>query len=337
MKIIHVFPFFRRFGGAQKVIVTLFCFFQKEIPSYVSSFQKYDEIISLFKDELSENEYFVFSFKKIRNLENSIVFSHDRKMTILLLFASLFVRFKIVHVAHNVFTDKKLFTLFPKNIIAVSEAVKNNLIDYFGISKDRVKVIYNGIEDVGKDFSTLDYVENGQIKILFLAQIEPVKQQIDLVEFLKDKIKDNLTIDFAGDGKDSALLQDLISREGLHNRFRYLGFVSNVSELIKQYHYVMLFSKKEGLGLSLVESCMLSKPVITRGIDGCAACAEICIDKYNGFIANDFEELESLLDTIDSIPSNTYKAMCKNARKTYEEKFSLDIMKSSYQKYISRL
>lgn len=337
LKIIHCYPRFMRFGGAQKVIMTLFSFFRKEFPSYVSSFQKYDDIISLFKKNVSKEEYFELSVKNVRKLGNSVVFSHHRKITSFLVLVSILFRFRLVHVSHSVFTDKKFFSLFPKNIIAVSEAARNNLIVYFGVSRDRIKVIYNGIEDFGKDVKAIDYVENGKVKILFLGQIEPVKQQIDTIEFLKDKLKSNVTIDFAGDGKDAFLLQELISKEGLQDRFNYLGFISNVNELIQQYHYIMLFSKKEGLGLSLIEACMLSKPVITRGIDGCEACAEICTDKYNGFIVNNYEELERVLNTIDLVPANIYQDMCDNARKIYEDKFSLNIMEESYRSYISTL
>jgi len=334
MKIIHAFPLFRRYGGAQKVIMTLFSFFKGGHLSYISSYQNYQDILDLFKNKFTINEYIKISFWNLLKYRNSIVFSHDRKVTLFLVFAAFFIRFKVIHVAHNVFTNKRLFTVFPTNIIAVSYAVKNNLVDYFKVSPERVQVIYNGIEDFGKDVKITNYAEKEVVRVLFLAQIEPVKQQLKIVDFLKNRLNWNVRIDFAGDGNDADSLQELIQSEGLQDRFNYIGFVENVNELIQDYHYVMLFSKKEGLGLSLIEACMLSTPIITKGVDGCEACAEICIDGYNGFIANDFVQLEHVLNSLNSISEVKYKLLCRNARKVYEGKFSLEAMKNKYEEYL---
>lgn len=336
-KIIHCFPRFRRFGGAQKVILTLHNLLGDKYTSYVSSFQRYFDTIDSFQDVVPDTKYIRMSVLNLLKFRNAIVFSHDRKVTLFLLFFSKIFHFQLIHVAHSVFTDKKLFTFFPYRIIAVSEAVKHNLVNFFEIKEERISVIYNGVEDAVGKLSIKEYSDSGVLNILFLAQIEPVKQQLEVLKHLKGKLKPTVKIDFAGSGGQAAELQKVIENYDLHNQFRYLGFISDVNALITDYHYVLLFSKKEGLGLSLIESCMNSRPIITRGAGGCEACAEVCINNFNGFIVNSLDDLESLLNSLDQIPFPNYKELCFNSRQVFENKFSLQRMVKEYESVIQKL
>lgn len=49
--------------------------------------------------------------------------------------------------AHNTFNDFRWFCWFPENIIAVSNGVKENLVNYFRLPENRITVIFNGIKD----------------------------------------------------------------------------------------------------------------------------------------------------------------------------------------------
>jgi glycosyltransferase involved in cell wall biosynthesis len=111
----------------------------------------------------------------------------------------------------------------------------------------------------------------------------------------------------------------------------------NFTKLISEYHYVMLFSQKEGLGLTLVESCMVGRPVITRGNDGCEACAEVCIDQYNGFVTNTIEELEKCLNSLVKVNSQKYDELSVHAREIYNQKFQLQTMLSKYVDYLENI
>lgn len=335
MKLIHVFPLFRRFGGAQKVIMSLYNSFSYEYDSYISSFQSYEEIHEIFKEKVKKENYITFSLAGLNEFKGGIVVSHDRKMTLLLMLLKPFSSFQLIHIAHGVYYNKKLFSLFPKNIIAVSYAVKRNLTEIFNVNSKNISVIHNGLIDCGSDQVNINYPINGKIKILFLGQIENNKQQLNLVKSLMGDINKNVQIDFAGEGEDSHLLKTFIEEYNLFANFNYIGFQTEVDKLILDYQYVMLFSKKEGLGISLIEACMMGTPVLAKTIGGSEACGEICIDEYNGFNINTIGDVKRVINSLSSINENKYRELCYNSRKLFNEKFNKKLMMGRYSAYFN--
>lgn len=337
MKVIQVYDKLDRHGGAQSVLITLDQhFLSKNIDIFLSGLNCYEDIF--FKDTVAKNRYITFKLSNIFSFSNSIVISHSRKITTLLIVANTFLRLncKIIHVSHSIFLSKKKFTLYPKSIIAVSNSVKQNLVEYFGINETNITVIYNGIEDLINEIEIPTYRQNNEIKVLYVGRIENVKQQIKLVQKLSGSLNKNIKIHFAGDGSEVEELERLINKNG-HENFKYIGFQKNIPALATKYHYVMLFSQKEGLGLSLVEGCMAGRPLITKGINGCEACAEVCFDEYNGFIVNSYEELTNCLNQLNQIKDGRYHQLCVNSRRVYKEKFQLNRMLSAYTSYIDDL
>jgi glycosyltransferase involved in cell wall biosynthesis len=235
----------------------------------------------------------------------------------------------IVHVAHNIFTNLKYFTIFQKNIIAVSNAVKKNLIEYFGVKDSNVEVIYNGIEDAllkrHKTYLNQNYDLN--IKILLAARICRVKRQVELVMHTKGFLNDNIELYFAGEGDEYDLLENTI---GSCNQYKMLGHIDVLKEMDK-YDYVCLFSQKEGFGISLIEGCMMGKPLLTNDID---AVLEINEHNYNGFVVKNWNELIECINKLPNRFSVEYKRLSSNSRKKYESFFTLDKMLDEYREYI---
>jgi glycosyltransferase involved in cell wall biosynthesis len=235
----------------------------------------------------------------------------------------------IVHVAHNTFTNLRYFTILPKNIIAVSNAVKHNLIDYFKINDKRIRVIYNGIEDARVNGNEIynGLNDTSKIKILLAGRITKVKQQVELVINTKDALNSNIEIYFAGEGDTQKLLKEAI---GQSNQYKLLGY-TDIKKEMKNYDYVCMFSQKEGLGNSLIEGCMFGKPLLTNDIE---AVLEINEHNYNGFVAKDWKELVMHINKLPNRSSDEYNRLSSNARKKYESFFTIDKMLSEYRDYI---
>jgi glycosyltransferase involved in cell wall biosynthesis len=278
-------------------------------------------------ENLTVKQFSFLFFLKISN--KSVIISHHRKLTTLLIIvrALLFKRFRIIHVAHNEFHTLKYFTLFPKQIIAVSEKVKQNLTNYFNIESNRINVIYNGIPDRNPESSIYCRKHDGVIRILVPARITAVKSQCRIVQELKGNLHENIEIHFAGTGDDLDKLKELVKNEP---QFKVLGFQS-FDLIINDYDYVMLFSTMEGLPTVFLESFMYGKPVISNNAGG---SLEILDDNNNGFYAADFE---SLIATVNSLPTNNsekYRQLCINARKKYKACYTIDKMIESYYKLL---
>lgn len=326
MKIITIYPNFANKGGAQDVALQLANRLNNNMTPVVLTDTPYDNI---FKDYRKQAQFIPFSLKAIIKLagNNTVFLSHHRKSTSLLMLCKLLLgkKLHVIHIAHNTFSNLKMLSLFPQNIIAVSNGVKENLINYFHVPDKHIHVIHNGIKDYQNNQNIKTTTKT--ISILIPGRICAVKQQVEIVKQTKGKLAPHIHIHFAGSGEDVGLLKKEI---GSSTQYRYTGFI-NLKDNLNQYDYVCLFSKNEGLALVLIEGCMFGKPLITNNIPG---VLDINRDKINGFVYPDFL---SLIQGINNLPfpnTNEYIQLSNNARLRYEKLFTEDKMIKQYERII---
>jgi len=331
MKIYILYNNFRTLGGAQQCSIEL----GRQL------LNKNNKIIALTNTPLNKihnyNKKDNVTFKKfslwnlLRIKKEDLIFCNDRKLTSLYV-AFLFFTFRkrtSFYIARNTYENKRLLSFFPKKIVAISSGVKDNLISYFHINPDRITIINDSCIDKFSIYKRKTE-KNNYIKILFPANITKVKRQVEFVTALKNKIKPNIKIDFAGEGP---LKKKLIKVIGNSNQFKVLGYI-NVFAALPDYDYVCMFSVNEGLGISLIEGCMFYKPLITNNIK---SVLEVNKPGYNGFVANNFRDLVDVINNLPDRNSDEYKRLAKNARKIYEKSFTPDIMLKKYRAMINNL
>lgn len=330
MKVVTVYPYFINKGGAQDMAI-----------SVAKGIVKSEKPIVLIKDKRINDAYINsgVEFKKLslRNIyqyhkKGYTFLSHHRKTTTFIKIISLvlfFNKLQIVHVAHNTFNSLKLFTLFPDKNIAVSNTVKENMIQYFDLKERSIDVIYNGISDRYDAGKSTDNV-NDIIKILFLGRIDPVKRQVEFVKATKGKLADNVRVYFGGLGIDYELLKRTIQSDP---HYIMLGLIDPYKELYK-YDYVCLYSEKEGLPLSLIEAQMFCKPLLTNDIP---QCLEINRNNYCGFVDHSWEDIIKRINNLPLPKSDKYHSLSANSRSIYETKFSYEIMIKRYIDVLSSI
>lgn len=328
MIIVNAFVGFKVYGGAASVAFQLYSYFKNiGYTSIISSFNKFEEIHDKYNVDGCD-------YKRIEEIsglkdDKVLIFSHQRKVTHLLLFLKIFgnYNYSVVHVSHNEFRTFKFFRLYPENNIAVSERVKGNMIQYFGVKNENIEVIYNGIEDLYCKEKDKIRKKDDNIKILYAARINSVKRQVQLVNELKGKINQGIQIHFAGIGDDYKLLKDVCENS---ESFICLGF-KNIDEIIYDYDYIMLFSTNEGLPLSLIEGCMYRKPLIANNVGG---NSEIINNNCNGFVVSDYNSLIKLINKLHDISNDEYEKMASCSRDIYEKKFRYDVFVDKYENYV---
>ncbi len=327
MRIISIYPNFFNEGGAQNVTLQVAKAFSSQ--PIVLTETKLNDVCPKYKNQAC---FLPFTLKNIIRLidDETIFISHHRKTTtkLVALNVVLFHRMHIIHVAHTTFNNLKFLTFYPKHIIAVSNAVKKNLLEYFHVSKESISVIFNGIKDVSKEIK----IRNDKtIKILLPGRICAVKQQVKIVKETYGRLNSNVQIYFAGLGEDEEELKKLINES---NQYKYLGY-QNIYDCITDYDYIMLFSEKEGLGLSLIEGCMFSKPLITNTVP---AVLDVNIDKVTGYVYSNFEELINGLNSLPEPNSSEYLRLAHNSRLHYQEFFKEeDMLEKYYKEFIKEL
>lgn len=326
MKLISLYTYLEDVGGANNLCVIFHNNLMRTgmfSDGKVSSFTSYEDLAPSYKKQLRESSYVKFkAMELLKNADEVVFLSHHRKMTTYLLGLSKLLRKEIciVHIAHITLNSLKYATLFPKYTIAVSNNVKQNLQEYFNV-KD-VRVIYNGTPPV--DYDLEKPLNPEHIVVTMPALIDSRKQQVALVQFLKNKLPKQVTIQFAGDGPDRKELENLVSDD---KQLKVLGPVDDMHSLYRNSDYVLLFSKSEGLPLCLIEAQSYGIPIICNDVGG---NLEILKPGENGFFTDSMQELLACLKKLPSIDALQYQKMRERSIENFTEKFQFDKMMKQY-------
>ncbi len=261
----------------------------------------------------------------------STVIVHERKYLLLfwILNNLLFQQIKIVYVHHNIFDNLRLMTILPKNIVSISERSTENLVEYFGAKEQNITKIYNTVRDI--EPQPHQFSEDGKVNIIYVACVTSVKRQVEIYMKLRGKIDPNVTIHFAGVGEQFDTLKGLTSGDP---QFNVLGFVSDVYSKLQSNDYMMLFSEKEGLPISLIEAAMCYTPIICNDVGG---NTEIAKSGENGFVVDEWDDLISTLNSLPNVGRQEYIRMSQRSREIYQENFTFDRFKERYLELLSRL
>ena len=163
-------------------------------------------------------------------------------------------------------------------IIAISEATKKDIIEYYKINENKIKVIYNGT-NLQEDDTEISENDKNIIKekmkigdnpfLLFVSTIEPRKNVETLIrafEYIKRKEDTKLKLILAGGlGWKYENVLDLIDNSDFKEDIIMPGYISNLEkkylfENTKCFVYPSLY---EGFGLPLLEAMVNKTLVVT--------------------------------------------------------------------------
>lgn len=264
---------------------------------------------------------------------NSIVIIHERRLLPLMWLLGHIPGFnlKCVYVHHNELYGNKRLSLFPENIVAISDAGIRNLTDYFGVSPANITKIHNCVRETFPDVSRTKKFDPNNITILYPARINSVKRQIEIVNHLKGKLDPRVRILFAGTGPQYEELEKLCRD---CDQFKALGFRDDIPSLMGQCDFMMLFSKHEGLPISLIEASQIGLPAICNNVGG---NTEIVKDNVNGIVVDDWDNLIAALNHLSDTKQSDMDMMARQGKKIYENNFNFGIFKRKYCDLINRL
>lgn len=193
------------------------------------------------------------------------------------------VLYEIIELSLSWITDKCI-------LISKSEY---DLAKNIGINKDRLELIYNGIEiNVKNSLSAQLPVSSDKKYIIgMVGRISEQKNPLFFIEFAKEvyKREKNTFFVIIGDGELRKKVEDKISEYGLQDNFLITGWVDNPRDYLVLFDQAVLFSKWEGLCLSVAEYMQCKKPILATNIGGINDLIE---DGNTGFLIEE-NDLES--------------------------------------------
>jgi len=183
---------------------------------------------------------------------------------------------KLVAIQHDVVKIKPIMRCLKikalKNtdqIIAISDEVKEFLIEYFKVSDSKIEVIYNGI-DFDKFLSFQKPDKDWEPVFGTIARLDKIKGHIYILEALKKMRNEGIKLPkfiFIGDGPERENLEYFVKENDLLN-VKFVGEVLDVGQYLKQINVFVFPSLSEGLGIAIIEALVAKKLVIASNVGG---------------------------------------------------------------------
>lgn len=155
------------------------------------------------------------------------------------------------------------------------------LMNGVGIKKDQYLLDNFDKEKYRKSLN----INNDEFVILVLADINKNKNHIQLIKAMKviNKENNNIKVICAGDGPLKDKLSRLVKKLKLEDKVNFLGFRTDVNELLQISDCIGLFSQREGLGKCLLEGMVTGKALIATNTRG---PRELIENNKNGFLVD---------------------------------------------------
>lgn len=233
------------------------------------------------------------------------------------------------------------FINISNSIISDSNNTKKDLLRFFKINKDKVKVIflsypeyYNSKEDEESAKKTLE--KYGILKdfALFVGVIEPRKNILSILKAFVN-INNEINMDLVIVGRKGWYSKEIdnylnnLNQLQLKNRIIFTGFVSE-EDLVHFYRSAMMFiypSFYEGFGLPPLQAMACGTPVITSNISSLPEIVDDAAVKIN---PDDISQLEESIKLLYNNPlkrEELIKKGLEQCKKFDEKNFSLDTIK----------
>ncbi|MGB1310740.1 MAG: glycosyltransferase [Leucothrix sp.] len=184
------------------------------------------------------------------------------------------------------------------HIIAVSEDVATILRSDFALKK--VKRIYNlvSFEDIKQQASEESYTHRRPY-LVALGRLTEVKR-LDLLinAYANSRMRDECDLLLIGEGEMRESLESQVSKLSLEDQVIFTGSQSNPFKYLKSAELLALSSRTEAFPMVLIESLVLSCPVVAT--DCPTGPREIVIDGKNGLLVENGNQ-QALTEALDRL------------------------------------
>jgi glycosyltransferase involved in cell wall biosynthesis len=229
-------------------------------------------------------------------------------------------------------------------VVAVSEAAATVLRETYPAQAAKVSVIHNGIEPAAparpreETRATLGLDPSDPIPVgIIVARIDTLKGHDTLLHALAQLplTTPPVTLLIAGDGAERAAMERLATELGITQQARFLGFRTDVRDLLAASDFFVLPSRLEGLPLSVLEAMAHGLPVIATPVGG---TPEVIPDPRYGLLTpvDDVPALAAVLARLASDPA-LRQELGEAGRRRVAEAFSFAAMTSRYDALYRRL
>jgi len=226
---------------------------------------------------------------------------------------------------------EKIAAKFCDKIIFVNSFERELAIEKKIVKTEKAITIFNGIKlpEIRKEH----FYDESDDHFL-IGSVSRFSRQKNVINLIKVAIKvcqknNKIKFVFIGDGEDFSFCQKLVKNADLCNKITLEGWSNNVLERLIEFDIFLLFSRWEGLPISILEAISVGLPIITSDIKG----NNELVSEKNGILINvdDVEKLEAVLVDLPN-RIKELKKWGENSRKIIEQRFNFRDFISQYEK-----
>ena len=221
-----------------------------------------------------------------------------------------------------------------KQIIAVSEQVKQELVQDARVHRQRISVISNGVDlnefyprSVNRDDYNLD---TNKTYALFAGDLKSTRKNLDTVLHALAKVENVnlLVLGYSEKSKYPSLAEDL----EISDRVHFLGYRKDIAEIMSLADLFIFPSRYEPFSLVILEAMASGLPVITSSRCG---AVELLSDN-SAVVIEDPDDTSTLIQVLRELVSNQERLemMALKAREDAREN-SWDNMSGKYLQLIN--
>ncbi|WP_391116744.1 glycosyltransferase [Psychrobacillus sp. L3] len=279
----------------QKFDVLLLSLFPKKGTEFESFIVKYDLKIKFLNKRIGFDPKVIIDFVKVvRDYKPHIIHTHLNVVPYVLI-ATIFCGIKRrLHTVHSIASMeskgilkkvmKVSYKFFAFTPVAICDYVKATICEEYGLSKDKVPCIYNGIDtNIFKRTENLQRSNN--INFITTGRMQNVKNHKLMIDAFSDVVKkhNNVTLTILGDGELRVEIEKQIKDLDLKEKIITKGIVNNVSEELNKADIYVMSSNYEGLPLSVLEAMACGLPILTTKAGG---VIDIVKQNQNGLLVD---------------------------------------------------
>lgn len=246
--------------------------------------------------------YFTSFFKSLYILKKII---EDEKIDVIhchqpvpILFGKILSKTKnkpLITTAHNIYNPKSIVQRqYSKGdkVVAVSEKVRKDQIESFGVDQNRVVTVLNGIDESHKRITTERETLRKELGlradafvVCTIAGLRKQKALNILLQAAEITTTQNANIQFliVGNGEEYDSLMALRNELKLQDKVIFSGFRSDIYNVLNASDLFCLSSDYEGLPISILEAMLCGKPVVSTDVGG---VNEVTINGETGLLCS---------------------------------------------------
>lgn len=219
-------------------------------------------------------------------------------------------------------------------IITSSKAVKSFLINKFKIRNKKIKVVYNGLEDLSRGAKRREILGSFSRRIGYIGSLN-YQKGVDILLEAFAQVKKELSdchLEIIGDGPSREDLEQKAKK--ISSNIHFVGAKNDIWHYLANWQILVIPSRSESFGQTAVEAAIMSKPVVVAKVGG---LPEVVVDKKTGILVkpNDPNSLARAIIYLLKNPE-VGKELGERGKLRYEELFiakkMIDKIEKIYEK-----